>query len=134
DGVGDIINYVVRGGESVGPGAAAQPDGPQAGLVAATDIACRVVADHPAAVREADAAPGGPEFEETPIRLSDLQITRSGNSVDQGSEPGSGKFGALDVAGPVGDDPDRPSSATQADQALKDLCLAGNSRRHEVDV
>ncbi|MFJ7078469.1 hypothetical protein [Streptomyces sp. NPDC098781] len=81
DGLGDVVDGVVRGGKAVRPGAAAQPEGVQSSLVAAADAPFRVVADHPTAFRQARAAPGGCEFEEASIRPADVRIARDSDAV-----------------------------------------------------
>lgn len=103
-------------------------------LVAAADVPGRVVADHPAAVREAGAAAGRCEFEEAHVRLAHLQVAGDRDTIYQVGDAGCGKLGALDVGPAVGSDADRPCSVTEADQSLEDGLLAGDGASHEVDV
>lgn len=93
DGVEYIGDYMVGLVLLVWPRALADPDDSQASGSSSANVGGRVVADHPSAVGEGQAASSGGDLEQTHVGFADAFEAGQGVSVD-----GLGQSGPLDLA------------------------------------
>lgn len=134
DGVGDIVDRMVGRGDRVGPGAATQPDGAQAGPPTAFGVALGIVTDHPAAFGEFPTAAGRRELEEPHIRLANFIIAGDCNAVRQVTYTGGCEFGTPNFGSTVVSNADRPACGAELSQAVEDCRTTLDGGRHRVDV